>query len=189
MSFWNKTVWWATVDRYSPGTGRERRGLNDLIGNPFLLCRPNVGLEESHYWSNNNNNFLKPRSCKGTGIRFYPSDQFAGRVWMGPDQNKVEGKNSWTRPNGHLCRSSVTKPKLLWVIIVLNEPLLCVWVGLCSSRTCRHSICLHAERFRRPTGIFHALYAALFILHKIIISSPNVCFFPHFIISQLASWR
>lgn len=134
---------------------------------------------------------LKPHSCKGMVIWFYPSGYLLVLSEWERCRTKYKhpraGKNSspWTQPNSHLCRPSATKPKLLWVIIGANEPLLSVWVDLCSIRTCRRSICLHAEHFRRPIGIFHALYSALLLLHKIIISSPDVCFFPTLLFPSL----
>lgn len=47
-------MWWATVDRYSPGTQGECKGLINRICNLFIIP-PNVDHGESHYWSNNNN--------------------------------------------------------------------------------------------------------------------------------------
>lgn len=158
MSFWNTTVWWARMNRYSPSTWGECNGLNTLICNLFIMS-PNVGLGRSHYWSKTkkksvrHSNFVLPiwgictssKWERSWGLRL--TDVYEQRketqeircmriASIYSKSGKQNKRVPLNQAKWHLC-TSIVKPQLVWVTTAVNGPLFSVWGGLCSKQYLR----------------------------------------------------
>lgn len=171
------------MDRYPPSTWGECNGLNTLICNLFFIMPPNVSPGRSPYWSNKKGICNFRLNGKGPEYQGTAEYKHTGKREGGEKQTcAVQQSQGGTSVQGIHCeaQTAASHYRCKWAIVLYLS-----WhvFQILPADTWYAQIQSKWEMFFLGFGIFHPVFTATVVLHKILHSSFPVCFYPSLLFS------